>query len=592
MSNSNNQDRKINRFLKIEYLRAISDYPIEIIALLPLAGSVSFGYKFFKSDTHIPYLLYSLLFFLVAVLALIYIHREKGKKTTEKSVPIPINYYPTMSEVKKAIDDIFETMSETSEITQTYIRNNFLAGSQDVIFKDAFVKMQDKEKKPTLNRIFILFDPLDINFAEHSDEICHGSPIHNHQVYGENLNNIYIGSPNGDKIANIIPNITMVDGKVLVTFPSRTTKHNKFPKKLVESLGGNSTKGIEVENPDFYNEYKNYLTNTQSEGLSRIKCQFFEQDKTDYYYSTIFSIAKELLHQKKLRKKILFLGIIGSLANCVENKEKCINDENINDLDLQIIFKELTSECYHISKKICAHVCKRFSIENIVNFYVETDSTPINSPKFSSGIPQIPIHLLLSDKKSCRKLDKFIAVDRIHHAGNVTFEWFLRENECKSQHMELKNLVKESLKGGLIKFDDLISTHYFYSLSSCLRVLESDKPSLKIKKWIQEKDDDYILEDFEKELSPIEIANFAKYTLKWGVINFFNSAENYTINKNSYSRDFTYALLQIKQIIPNFDDTSLTNIFKKQDSEISPKDILLVVNHLKNIEKYIESKIT
>ena len=593
MTNSKNQDKEINKFLNIEYLKAISTYPIEIIALLPLTGAIAFGYKFFKSDTQIIYLSYSLLFFLVAVLALIYVHREKNRKITDQFIASPINFYPTMSEVKTAIDNIFDKMSANSEITQTYIKNNFLAGSQDVIFKDAFVNIQDTEEKPTVNRIFILFDPLDINFAEHSYEMSHGVSMHNHGDYGGNLNNIYISSSGGEKIANIIPNITMIDGKVLVTFPSRTTKHYKFPKKLVESPAGNSTKGIEVKSNDFYNEYKNYLTNTQSEGLDRIKCQFFKQDKTAYYYSIIFSIAKELLHDKNLTNNILYLGIVGSLANCVENKENYIDPDNINDLDLQIIFRDLTSDHFQKSKKICAHVCKRFCIENVVNFYVETNSTPVKSSKFSSGIPQIPIHLLLSDRKSCKNLDKFIAVDRVQHAGNVTFEWVLKNNKDNTrQHNELKALVKASLKDGSIRFNDLISDKYFYSLSACLRVLEKSNPKLKIKKWKHEKDDEYILEDIEQELSPIEIANFAKYTLKWGVINFFNAAENYNINKNSYSRDFIYAINQIKQTIPNIDDVSLINIFNMQDSEISANEINLIVENIKTIENYIESKIT
>lgn len=592
MTNSKNQGKEIGRFFNIEYLKAISSYPIEIIALLPLVGAIAFGFKFFNSDTQIIYLAYSLLFFLVAVLALIYVYRGKNKKITDQTIAGQISCYPTMSEVKTAIDNIFKNIPEKSEITQTYIKNNFLAGSQDIIFKDAFVDIQEKENKPIINRIFILFDPLDINFAEHSYEMSYGASIYNHGDYGDNLNNIYISSSSGDKIVNIIPNITMIDGKVLVTFPSRTSKHYKYPKKLVESPMGNSTKGIEVKNNDFYNAYKNYLTNTQNEGLNRIKCQFFDQDKAAYYYSIIFSIAKELLHEGKLKNSILFLGIVGSLAHCVENKENYIDPENINDLDLQIIFRELTSDHFQTSKKICAHVCKRFCIENVVNFYVETKSTPVKSSKISAGVPQIPIHLLLSDRKSCKKWDKFIAVDRVHHAGNVTFEWVLKNNKDNIRHNELKNVVKASLKDGSIRFKDLISNEYFYSLSNCIKALDGSIHKLKIKEWKHEKDDEYILEDVEQELSPIEIANFAKYSMKWGVLNFFNAAENYNINKNSYSRNFTYAINQIKQTIPIIDDESLINIFNMQDSEIFTNEINQIVENIKVIENYIKSKIT
>ena len=89
-----------------------------------------------------------------------------------------------MYEVKNAIDNIFKKMSEDSEITQTYIRNNFLAGSQDILFKDVFVNIKEKEKRPTINRIFILFDPLDINFAEHSYEVSNGRSIYCQGDYG------------------------------------------------------------------------------------------------------------------------------------------------------------------------------------------------------------------------------------------------------------------------------------------------------------------------------------------------------------------------------------------------------------------------
>ena len=147
MTNSKNQGKEIGKLFNIEYLKAISSYPIEIIALLPLVGAIAFGFKFFNSDTQIIYLAYSLLFFLVAVLALIYVYREKNKKITDQTIAGQISCYPTMSEVKTAIDNIFENISEKSEITQTYIKNNFLAGSQDIIFKDAFVDIQEKENQ-------------------------------------------------------------------------------------------------------------------------------------------------------------------------------------------------------------------------------------------------------------------------------------------------------------------------------------------------------------------------------------------------------------------------------------------------------------
>jgi cbb3-type cytochrome oxidase subunit 3 len=585
MTNSKNQEEGINKFLKVDYLKAIRAYPIEIIALFPLVGGVAFGYRFYNSVTQIEYFFYSLLFFLVAVLVLLYIYRERNKTISNQ-----IYYYPTMSEVNGAIKNIFKNILINSEITQTYIRNNFLAGSQDILFKNVFVHIKEKEKRPKINRIFILFDPLDINFAEHSCEVTNGRSIYSQEDYGGDINNIFIGSSSSDKIVKIIPNVTMADGKVLVTFPLRMSEHDRFSKKLVENPGNTSTKGVEVKNMDFYNEYKSYLTSAKTERLNGIKSQFYRQDKIAYYYSIMFSIAKELLHDDKLKDDILFLGIVGSLANYVESKTDNNDTEKINDLDFQIIFRELSSDSFKESKRICEHICTRFSIDNVVNFCVETKSTPVKSPKLSSGIPQIPIHLLLSDKKSCKKLDKFIAIDRVQHGGNVTFEWVLESNEKKRYPNELKILLNESFQDGFIRLSDLVNKKYIYSLSNCISVLEGNSHKLNIKEWKIESDGEYVLEHVEQELTPIELANFAKYSMKWGIINFFNSADNYNINNNSYNRDFAYALEQTKNLIISIDHEALINIYRMQDSEISEHEIKLIIDNIKTIEKYIKSK--
>ena len=565
-----------------EYLKAIKKYPIEIIALLLLISAVAFGYKFYTSDMQIRYLLYSLLFFFLAILPLLYIHRLKNKTIKDQ-----VSFYPTMHEIKNAINSLFQKISENSEVTQTYIRNNFLAGSQDILFKDIFINIKEKDTRPKINRIFILFDPLDINFAEHSFELCDGQAIYSKGDYGCNLNNIYISGSKRDRIVNVIPNITAIDGKVLVTFPSRTNQYNKFPKKLIENPEGNATKGIKIESKEFYDEYKSFLTSAQTERLNDIKAQFYSQDKIAYFYSILFSISKEILHDEILKNKILFIGIVGSLANHVENTGNQSDDENINDLDLQIILKEFSSDKFKISKNICEYVSRRFSIDGVVNFYVETKSTPVKSCKISSGVPQIPIHLLLSDKKSCKKWDKFIAIDRIHHGGNVTFEWILEENKKINKHDDLKNLVKESAKDGIIKYKDLIDKNYFYSLSNCIKVLYGNTQNLKIKDWQLDIDGEYEFKEVEQELTPIEIANFAKYSLKWGVINFFNSGENYNINKNSYTRNFIYAVNQIKSVVTDIDSELLVNIYNKNDSEISQNEINIIVENIKFIENYV-----
>lgn len=459
---------KLEKRIK-ECLKAIKNYPIEIIALLLLISAVAFGYKFYTSDMQIRYLLYSLLSFFLAIPPLLYIHRLKNKTIKDQ-----VSFYPTMHEIENAINSLFQKISENSEVTQTYIRNNFLAGSQDILFKYVFINIKEKDTRPKINRIFILFDPLDINFAEHSFELCDGQAIYSKGDYGCNLNNIYISGSKRDKIVNVIPNITAIDGKVLVTFPSRTGQYNKFPKKLIENPEGNATKGIKIESKEFYDEYKSFLTSAQTERLNDIKAQFYSQDKIAYFYSILFSISKEILHDEILKNKILFIGIVGSLANHVENTGNQSDDENINDLDLQIILKEFSSDKFKTSKNICEYVSRRFSIDGVVDFYVETKSTPVKSCKISSGVPQIPIHLLLSDKKSCKKWDKFIAIDRIHHGGNVTFEWVSDNNKNNIHHNELKKLVKESLQDGSIRLTDLVTKEYFYSLSNCINVLDGN----------------------------------------------------------------------------------------------------------------------
>ena len=534
-------------FLKPEeYLKLIGKHPVEIIAFLPLVASVCFGYKYYSTGGVIDGVV-CIVTFVISALLLMYIFKLKSIRPHNS-----VKHYPSVYEVGDAVKEIFKNISTDSEITQTYIKNNFLAGSQDNIFKDVTIDIKDGGRRPKINRIFILFDPLDINFAEHSSELSNGMSIYRTDINKISLNNIFIGNAEGEeKIINIIPNITMADGKVLVTFPSRLSSDDRFPKKLIVSQEGPSTRGVEVEDVNAYNEYKKYLKNIKSDRLDSIKFQFFNKDKVGYYYSIIFSIAKELLHADVLEDKILFLGIVGSLANYVEKRNCEEENVTINDLDLQIIVSKLSPEIFLVCKEICQQVCKRFCISEQVNFFVETRYSPIKQSNFNEGVQQIPIHLILSDQESCKDWDKFIAIDRIRHGGNVTFEWVLDNNGNRKSQKELNELVKSSIRDNRIRFCDLISDDYLYSISNCISVLDSTDNPLSIKEWIKDDKGNYNLRSSKVKLSPLEYAQFAKYSLKWGVINFYNSEENHYINNNSYSRNFENALLGVNQILPD-----------------------------------------
>lgn len=584
---NDNKKTNHNTIFKKEYLEYIREYPVEIIALLPAAASVAFFYKFFENTSNYITGLYSIGLFLISIGALSFLYRNK-----EKKLPIStsiIKRHPTLFEVSDAINAIFKNVSNNSEVTQTYIKNNFLAGSQDILFKDVLVDIKEGEKKPKVNRLFVLFDPLDINFAEHSLELSSGKSFYHTGNYSDTINNIYIGSDNGEKIVNIIPSITMVDGKVLVTFPSNVKNKTRFPRKLIENPQGTSTKGIEVEDPHFYEEYKNHLTNTEGERLNDIKLQFFERDRISYYYSIIFSLAKEILHDKNLSDQVIYLGIVGSLANYVENTVDNPEEISINDLDLQIICNETNSKIYRSIRNLCEHVCKRFSIKNNVDFFVETKSSPVKQVKQSGGVLQLPIHLLISDKNSCNTWDKYIAIDRVQHGGNVTFEWILNKDDKDYQKNDLKKLVSNSLGDNNIRFYDITSKEYLYSIPNCISVLEDNSKALKIKSWEKNDSNDYRLMDSDEVLSPIELANFAKYSLKWGVVNFYNAAENYNLNKNNYNRNFKYALSKVSEILPNIETQNLLDIYSMEDNKISKNEISTISKNLKSIVQYIKS---
>jgi len=510
-----------------EYLKLIGKRPVEIIAFMPLVASVCFGYKYYSTGMLRDGVI-CLATFTISALLLMYIFKIKSIRPSNS-----VKYYPTIYEVGDAIKEIFKNISKDSEITQTYIKNNFLAGSQDNIFKDITIEIKDGGRKPKINRLFILFDPLDINFAEHSSELSNGMSIYRNDINKISLNNIFIGNADGeDKIINIIPNITMADGKVLVTFPSRLSSDDRFPKKLIVNQVGGSTKGVEVVDTNIYNEYKKYLTNMESDRLDSIKLQFFNKDKIGYYYSIIFSIAKELLHAEELDQKILFLGIVGSLANYVEKRSFDEENVTINDLDLQIIVSKLSPEIFLACKEICQQVCKRYCIHEHINFFVETKYSPIKQSNLNEGVQQIPIHLILSDEESCKDWDKFIAIDRIRYGGNVTFEWVLNNNGYSKSQKELSKLVKGSIKDNKIRFCDLVSDRYMYSISNCISVLNGSDNLLSIKEWVKDDKGKYNLRSSKIKLSPLENAQFAKYSLKWGVINFYNAEENHFINNN------------------------------------------------------------
>ncbi len=491
--------------------------------------------------------------------------------------------FRNIQEIRLRVEDLLKSSKKNSKIVQTYVKNNLIASSNDDLIDCVIKKIEDEKLRPMVNRIFVIFDPWDINFAYHSKELSTGINFFE-QKYGDNLTNYFLCSNNIQHDNYFIPNITIVDKKCLISFPKRLkTDRIKYPKKLVHRHNETTTTGIELNDSALTKKYQEFYGNIISMDIEEIKTNFWFKDGLSYLYSVVYSLAKELYSFNNLKNNIKYLGLVGSVAREIEKETKLgeidFKVENCNDLDLLIILengncKDTIESIFNIADD----VCRRFSIDNVINFFTHKISTPIKSASIINSKINMPVHLLIADSRHFEKWDKYITIDRM--AFNTTFTWVNSNNKSKNRELndffEYDNFILTDLLNGV------------YGLKNSILILKENK-SILYKEWDLTKKE-INKKEYEKSLQNMEKSMYAKYALKWCTINFCNAKDNKTVSNGEYISDYNTALTKIDKIIGSNQTSLLMEIYNKPVEFIDDNDISIITDSLEKLLDVAENQ--
>ena len=384
-------------------------------------------------------------------------------------------------------------------VSQTFIGNFPLAPSDDLLKKYG--------NRHKFIRYFRLHHPIDINLCQSSidleDELNVTNYVTHDAIVSErtSLSSVNVTTLDGSDGAsfgytsyNFVPDIGV--------HKNLTQKADNFFSKAIWVSGDVSTsvlkswleQAVNKSNSSYSQENMNaakiFLSGGSNESSSSSNAN--QKMRREYHLAVAVALVKSLTSNKrKSNFPLSFAAIVGGLAR---RRQARIG----GDIDLLLVFDEITSELVSSLEKISRKIAARFRIMGKEEFVLDTISKPTKGHAEQDG--QTNFHVLIHDKNSLRNWNKMVVRDWSEHHINLLKSDI---SECfEDSNFDIHYLLKER-----------------YGVEDCIKILKSGEIDGKL--WaLNESDAESYLKDKTVELSDREKIDFCTYAVRWCLKNY------------------------------------------------------------------------